>query len=711
MLTCVQTDSSSRIATLRARCRERKTLAWTDTALIDASSFQESAEVSSLLVRIGLRTRDRLRAFRFDLDDEELLVGRPAPKPAGLDEAQQRAAQDYLKGLAYARTPGQAGHCELERLPVLEHGIDEVLRQLEEKRARASEPQQADTFQAFYYALDGLRDFVDHAAAQAEAAAPTASLERRVELSEMARICRKVANLPPDTFREALQLVWLIDMAVAYADNAYLVSPGHLDRTLAGYYQRDLAAGMITQEEALLLVESFYVLINEFVPDGLAVAVMVGGVDAQGRDLTNGLSYLCLEALRRTRLVYPTVGVCWTSQTPASLTALAVELISTGCTTPAFFNDQTIQKGLQSYGVPPSESWNYTNSTCVEITPVGSSNVWVASPYFPVCQYLLDEIGAIAGGAQLPDSFEGFLARYFARLGAAIDAAVVEQNQYRQDRARWGGKPLQSVFTRDCVERGLDIDQGGARYNWLECSFVGLANLVDSLEVVRKEIFGAGRTSFAELDRLLKTDFADHEIERRRFLSAFGKYGNNLPAVDGLMDTLVGEIKRMCATQKVVPDEAHFVPGAFCWIMHEILGKDCGATPDGRRAGTPFADGCGPAQGREKFGPTSAILSTTSWDHSRLIGGAAYNMKFSKPLLRDETGQASLRSLIATFLNRGGFEVQINVVDKDALREARAFPEKYQDLVVRIGGYTDYFVRLSPRMQEELISRTEYADF
>lgn len=707
---CLRIDSASRVETLRRRCRERKRQAWTDTALIDHRSFVESQGLESHALRIGLRTRKRLRQFRFDLDDQELLVGRPAPRPADLDEELLAQARQTLAGLAYARTPGQAGHCELDRSLVLERGIEGALRLVEEKRDQAADADQRDTFQSFVYALEGLQGFVLRALERVEESLAGAEPERGLELEEMARVCRKIASQPPETFHEALQLTWLVDMAVAYADNAYLVSPGHLDRTLGAYYQRDLDAGRITREDALLLVESFYLLINEFVADGLAVAVMVGGVDAQGRDLTNELSYLCLEALRRTKLVYPTVGICWTPQTPPGLSALAVELISQGYTTPAFFNDGTIQKGLQSYGVPPSESWNYVNSTCVEITPVGASNVWVASPYFPVCQYLLDEIAAAADG-QGAAGFEEFLQRYFMRLKAAIVAAVAEQNGYRETRARYGGKPLQSVFTGDCLGRGLDIDRGGARYNWVECSFVGLANLVDSLEVVRKEVYEHGRIGFGELHGLLASDFAGREIERKRFLSAHGKYGNNQPAVDGLMDRVVGEVKRVCADLKVQPGEAHFVPGAFCWIMHEMLGKDCGATPDGRRAGTPFADGCGPAQGREKLGPTAAILSTTSWDHSRLIGGAAYNMKFSKPLLQDETGQAGLSSLITTFLQRGGFEVQINVVDKDALRQAREFPEKYQDLVVRIGGYTDYFVRLSPRMQEELISRTEYGEF
>ena len=700
--------ADERIAVLRRRCRERKWQAWPDTVRIDHESFRASETIASHAIRMGRRTRDRLAQFQFDLDDQELLIGRPARGPDRPDDPAYREAQDYLSRLPYAVTPGQAGHCELDRQLVLENGVDGALRLLAERRDREGDPGQRETLESFILALQGFQWLIRNAENKVRAALVGQDGPRRAELEEMARICGRCAHQPPGTFREALQLLWFVDMGVSYADNAGLVSPGHLDRTLYPWYRRDLSNGTITREAVLLLLESLYLLINEFVPDGLAVAVMVGGVDTAGNDLTNELSYLCLEALRKTNLAYPTVGVCWHRKTPGELVNLAVELIAQGYATPAFFNDQTIQSGLQRYGVPASESWNYINSTCVEITPVGSSNVWVASPYYSVCALLNAEIQALADGAPAPVTFADFLQGYLERLHAAVAAGVREQNAARAQRLEYGRKPLQSVFTRDCVARGIDLDGGGARYNWVECSFVGLANLADSLHVIRREIFESKTMDFGELNRLLTSDYAGAERIRSRFLLAHEKYGQDQKVVDALFGELVDFAVAECAKHRMLPGDAPYVPGAFCWIMHEHLGRFCGATPDGRRAGVPFADGCGPAQGRETRGPTAAILSTTSWDASPLIGGAAFNMKFSKQLFVDDASRHCLRDLILTFLARGGFEVQINVVDKALLREARLHPELHRDMVVRIGGYTDYFVRLSPEMQDELMLRTEF---
>ncbi len=694
-----------RIATLRWRCIERKEQACRDNLLVCAASMRGSEHIASWQVRKGLLTRDTLAAVEFALDDLELLAGRRAPCPNQGSEEEHEAAHTYWR--EHVRSRGQTGHCELDLSRLFAVGVA-GLREDIAARLSAASGEQKDAYQSFLYALDGFSTMIEHAHALVQGKMEEADAARREELAEMAESLARVAHEPPATFRDAIQLLWLVDFAVMVGEGVGLVVPGHIDRTLRPFYEADQAAGRITRDKALVLVESLYLLINELIPDGLAMSVMVGGRDAAGTDVTNELSYLGLEAVRRTKLIYPTVGICWHEGTPRDLTALAIELIGKGYSTPAFFGDETIQRGLKELGAPPEQACNYINSTCVEITPVGASNVWVASPYFPLCQYLLEEIAEQVTSGAPAATFEAFVERYHERLARHIAEAATEENRSREHRRVRGRKPLQSVFTRDCIARGKDVDDGGAVYNWVECSFVGLANLADSMNVIREEVYRGQQLTLAEMKALLDANFAGSEPIRIRFLQTHAKYGNDSPEVDALVQDTVNRCVAACAEQTMLPDGSPFVPGSFCWVMHEFLGRKCGATPDGRQAGFPFADGCGPAQGRERTGPTAAVLSTTSWNQAPFIGGAAYNMKFNQSLFQDAEAHHRLGDLVTTFLRRGGFETQINVVDKDVLRKAQESPEHYRDLLVRIGGYCDYFTRLSPEMQAEILLRTEF---
>ncbi|OGV54608.1 MAG: hypothetical protein A2X45_24580 [Lentisphaerae bacterium GWF2_50_93] len=704
-------EISRRISILRERCLDRKAARgnlpnW--KAVIDAEVLKKSENVKSWQLRIGMRTKARLEALSFEADDLELLGGRVLFCGHGFSENKIAEAEKYLSN--YKWPGGQTGHCAMDMSRIFKVGIKGILSELQRK-LKSSSGEKKNTYQSFIYAVEGLSAMIGNAKSAAVKAAKGAPGWRKKELAEIVESCERMRTEPPETFRDAIQLIWFVDAGISFADNAVLVVPGRLDRELIGFYGSDVEEGILTREKALNLMESLYLLINNFVADGGAMSVMVGGTDAEGRDLTNELSYLSLEALRRTKLVYPTVGVCWHEGTPEPLSMLACELVSKGYSTPAFFGDKLIQKGLRSYGLSKQQACNYINSTCVEITPVGCSNVWVASPYFSLCKILLDEIDAQVQTSKQSKSFESFLSSYYKRLGGEIKSAVGMENKTRDGRKKHGGKPLQSVFTKSCIDSGCDIDGGGADVNWIECSFVGVANLADSLHVINNEVFISKNMDFSGLRRILDSDFKGQENVRLRFLDTYEKYGNNCGNVDGIVHKTADFIRKECARHKVKPDRSHFIPGAFCWIMHERLGSECGATPDGRRKGIPFADGGGPAQGREKNGPTSSILSATSWDHSFLIGGLAYNMKFSGELFNSPESVKMLHSLIITFLKRGGFETQVNVVSRKVLEQAKKNPEQYRDLVVRIGGYTDYFTRLSPEMKEEVMLRTEYRRF
>ncbi len=696
---------AERIGQLRERCLERKPNAWRPSAVPTARALQTAGTADAdWQVRKGFVCQERLRSLRFLLDDQELLVGRIA-FPDAAELAAMPAALEVLR--QYPSPPGQTGHCELRRDEVFSLGLGRMLERLRE-RGDEGEPSAVAFRQSAIAALTGLQAMIMHAddCAQ-EAMATAASADRRRELGLMAADCRLVAQAPPETFRQAIQLLWLMDLGVAYGESVSLIVPGRLDRSLWPFYQRDVERGVLTRDQALVLIECLYILVNEFVPDGLAMSVMAGGTIGDGAVWCNDLTTLSLEALRRTRLVYPTVGLCWHQDLPAEVTDLAIELVSEGIANVGFFGDATICKGLVGLGVPATEAGHYINSTCVEITPIGASNVWVASPYFNPCGCLLEELAAQAVAPVPALTFANFVAAYQKRMAGKISDAAAVQNRNRELRQAHGRKPLQSVFTRDCLARGRDLDDGGALYNWVECSFVGLANLADSLVAVRELVYATGDLDFAGLKAILDQGFAGQEALLCRCQS-LPKYGNAEPEPDAILADMVAFFCRECARWRLYPDASAFVPGAFCWIMHERLGRETGATPDGRRQGVPFADGCGPAQGRERHGPTTAILSATSWDQSTLIGGAAFNMKVPASLVRDQASRRKLRELVVTFLQRGGFETQINVVDAKTLRQAQDNPHAYRDLVVRIGGYTDYFVRISREMQDELLLRTEY---
>ena len=420
------------------------------------------------------------------------------------------------------------------------------------------------------------------------------------------------------------------------------------------------------------------------------------------------MTYLCLRARLATKLSYPTVGLAWHEGTPPELTDFACRLLSTGVGDPAFFNDELIAQGLQDQGVSEADSYNYMNSTCVEIKVVGASNMWVTAPYFNCPQALLEVMGGIVNGSiPEPETFDELSELVRERLAATVKSAADSLHQVWLRRAETGCFPLASCLISDCLERGLDFDRGGARYNWVENSFVGLANLADGLLAIRELVYNLKEYSLGDLWEVLQKDYDGHEDLRQRIMNRIPKYGNNEETADSLATEWAEFLET--STESNIVGLHPYVPGFFCWVMHERMGSGTGATPDGRKAGFPLADGAGAAQGREKSGPTASVISTTKWNHQKAIGGLVHNVKFSKNALKTDEELAALRDLVETFLRRGGFEIQVNVVSAEELRDAQEHPENYPDLLVRVAGYSDYFVHLNPNMQAEVIARTEHS--
>ena len=527
---------------------------------------------------------------------------------------------------------------------------------------------------------------------------------RRAELKKIAEICKKVPAYPAESFYEAVQAVHFITyclsldpLRIGYVQ----FQLGRPDRYLYPFFENDISRGILTEDFARLLMDCLGIQINMRVPNGLSSGYMLGGRDENGRIVTNKLTELGMQVIEDIRLVYPSVGLCYTDGMPEKYLRMACEILSHGRSHPAIFNDDTIQKGLQYYGLSKQESCNYIHSTCVEITPIASSNVWVASPYTNLPQLLLGTM------CDEYDSFEELYAAFLQRLDRHIERNCASQNAIRKARAEKSVSPLLSCFVNDCLKQGLDLENGGARYNWIMPSFVGMANLVDSLYAIKEIVYKTKEFSLSQFLEILKNNFEGNEPLRLRLLNDLPKYGNDMDEIDGYFKELIDHIVAECEKYQCMHTNGRLIPSVFCWVMHEHFGRNTGATPDGRPQGFPLGDGSGACQGREKNGPTASLLSATKWDHSKLIGGVAVNIKFSKSALGEHFLDI-MQGLIKVYMQRGGFELQINVTDRTILENAVKNPEAYRDLVVRIGGYSDYFVKLSPQMQQEILLRTEH---
>jgi formate C-acetyltransferase len=677
-------------------------------ALVDAQTWRSCPAEEDWQLWRARRCAQRLRFMPIDLELGERIVGKPVFRDLTTEERQElEQARKTLPAMP-PYPGGDAGHFHPDYVKLFSTGICGII---EEIRSRQSQLGLTDEQSAFYeacrIAMTGMSGFARRVAAACETMAGIQKANPR-PWRKLAAICRRVSTEPPTTFHEAVQLMFLALIALWFGDDHYLTTPGRMDQTLWPFYEADIASGRITRREAFEVICCLYVQLNRILWPGSAVSVMVGGRDGQGRDVTNELTYLCLAARLATRLIYPTVGVACHRGTPDELMDFCTRMVATGVGDPAFFNDEEISLGLRENGVSEADSFNYMNSTCVEVKVVGASNMWVTQPYINLPKGALNVLQRIAGGeSPEPETFDGFQDLVRADLAGTIRSAAQTLDRVWKERGRTVCYPLASCLISDCLERGLDFDRGGARYNWVENSFVGLANLVDGLLAIQHLVFQHKLLSLKDLQQVLQADFAGHEDLRRRILNTLPKYGNDNEEADALAKDWADFL--IASTESNTVGLHHYVPGFFCWIMHERLGSETGATPDGRRAGMPLADGAGAAQGRERSGPTASVLSTTKWSHRRVLGGLVHNAKFSKSLFKTDADRKALRNVIETYLKRGGFEMQINVVGKETLLDARAHPERYPDLLVRVAGYSDYFVHLNDKMQQEIIDRTEHA--
>jgi len=675
--------------------------------------------------------RARMDAYVLDhysvvIDPDELLAGkmscgfRLAPEM----EADLARGKDIYQHAQGGLTQADTHHRVIDYEKLLSTGISGVLAEIDGKLADIdfSRPDHARQY-AFYAAckisLEAVCRFAGRYRERLDRlCTEEADPVRREEYRVMAVNLRAVPSGPAANFYQAVQSMWFVQFCLRLLVDISLT--GRPDQYLWPYYQADIESGAMTGEFAFSLIEELFIKHNEIYYNWPA-SLMVGGVDRRGDRVWNSISDMCLDAIETTGLVNPSVAVCYTSDTPDAVLERCVDLVAKGYTKPSIFNDRVIQKGLRAAGAGAEDSRYYVHSTCVEITPIASSNILVTAPYInltKVFEYIFNDKQKIFGddcvvAEDVEFSLDGladfssFLALAKKVVSAVIRTHLINTTKTAYTRAHYQASPLASAFLDDCLERGLDAGEGGARYNYAYPCFPGFTNLVDALAAVRQAVYEEHVLTLPQMSDLLRQDFEDNERMRQYLVQRCPKFGNDNDSADELAaemyDFLRDEMQKY-----ILCTGGTFHPGYFAWIKHGEMGGKTAATPDGRHQGTALSECMGAAQGLDKEGPAAVMRSIQKLDQSVGIGGIATNFRFSRGFVDGPQGRAAVRDFIRTFMDADCFEIQFNVVDQDDLKQAQLRPEDYQSLLVRVAGYSDYFVRLSPEIQNEIISRTEH---
>lgn len=647
------------------------------------------------------------------------------------------------------------GHVCINYEKLFRLGFGGIRRQVEEKLAgldlsRPEELDRQEFYQAELITLEGVSAYITRfGALAARMAAEEADPVRRAELSRMSQNCLQVAEGPARDFWEAMQLWQLASDMVIIESNGHSVTYGRFDQIFYPYYKRDLENGTFTRAFMQELIECSYLKIDQlrklrnadqiFFASGQPMggtALDVGGVDQYGRDATNDLSYMALDAHAHTRIANPWLGVRLHEGTPYEFKVKTFNVILIGTGEPKLYNDAACIPAVMNFGKPLQDARDYVGIGCVELAVPGRSYGWhdVASfnlslalhmainhgrcidcssacPYFEGCAGAGKGLSIDTGGLESFQSFDQVLDSYARQLRYLEGQMLSTTNKMMRGQQRLKPLPYLSLVVDDCVEQGLDITLGGARYNNAGPQAVGVGTTIDSLAAIRQLVFDEQRVTGRELLDALQADWKGHAPLYALVNSAhMHQFGNDDDYADDIGRFLIDQF---CSNidHKPTPARGEYMPGVFsvtCNVMH---GANTPATPDGRKAGEPLSDCLGPVHtaraSHDRSGPTAIAKSVAKLDHTRFGNGMILNWKFSPGAVSGDVGRECLMHLMDVYFADLGMESQFSIIGRETMLDAQKHPEQYQDLLVRIAGYSAYFVSLSREVQDDLIGRTE----
>lgn len=509
---------------------------------------------------------------------------------------------------------------------------------------------------------------------------------------ELSAALARVPARPARTFYEALvaaNLLWYLDGC----DNF-----GRLDQDLGPLLDADLAAGRISRGEAVRLIRLLWA--NVDANNGWNVAL--GGSTPDGEPAYNALTEVCLEAAAGRRR--PNLALRVREDMPDGVFERALDAIATGCGLPALYNEEGYVRALAE--IAPGiggDRYAFAFGGCTETMLHGCSNVGSIDAGLNLLRVLA---GSLRQRLPAAGTFEELLAGFLEDARAEIRALAAGVNRDQELKARFQPQPIRSLFVDDCLERGLDFNAGGARYNTGVVNVGGLANVADSLAAVEALVF-AGGVPAGELLAALDADFRNHEALLAR-AQACPKFGNDDDRVDRLAARVAGEVFAEIRRHRCWRGGVPFEPACILFVTYAGAGEEVGATPDGRRAGAPIGDSVGPVQGRDTHGPTAMLRSAAKLPLGQAAGTPILNLRLAPELFAGREGREKVKAMLRSYFRMGGMQIQVTVVDQEVLRDALAHPERHGDLIVRIGGYSEYFNRLSPALQRSVLERVEH---
>jgi len=611
----------------------------------------------------------------------------------------------------------------------IEAEIDEAIKGLELTSPADSE--KLLFYRALLLTLDGFRGFAQRYSQLAwQMAKKEKDQGRKKELKRIAEVCARVPEHPPRNFWEAVQSFWFTHLAVRLEESGHSLSPGRFDQYLYPFYQADEAAEK--DDLALELLECLFLKFSETmlfastdtskfytgVPQWQNLNL--GGRTKDGRDATNQVSHLCLEAMSELRTVQPDISVRIHADTPERFLLAACRLAALGTGHPKFYNEDLIAHAMAAKGISLEDSRNFSIMGCVEPRVTGKEGIHLTGGFInlPAAVELVlnngfwpyggRQIGPATGDPRQFKGFDQFWEAYKAQLSSLIRHMFVVNAIAQNAYANLLSTPFLSALTEGCIEKGRDLQHGGATYNFGPAvNAIGIADTVDSLYAVKKAVFEDQTVSMADLIEALSHDFKGREEVRSRLIRDLPKFGNDVDEVDLLGRAAVQFFNDQCMQYKNMFGGT--AQGGIIPVTAGIpFGKVVGALPSGRKAGEAYADGSSPSHGNDRQGPTAIIRSVAKLDLARLRNGDLLNMRISPTALATEEQMQKFCDFIRGFCDVGGWHIQFNVVDSKVLRKAQDEPAKYSDLLVRVAGYSAYFTQLHKEVQDDIIKRTEH---